>query len=47
MDLASVLNWTETMCRVGFEHDCEFDGWGTLLDQAQIPGAGPESTGSA
>jgi hypothetical protein len=40
MDLASVLHWTEAMCRVGFEHDCEFDGWGTLLDQTQIPGAG-------
>jgi hypothetical protein len=42
MDLPSVLEWTEAMCRVGFEHDCEFDGWGTLLDQSQIPPAGPE-----
>ncbi len=21
--------WTERMCRLGFEHDCKFDGWGT------------------
>lgn len=24
-----VLAWTEDMCRIGFKHDCEFDGWGT------------------
>jgi hypothetical protein len=41
MDLPSVLGWTETMCRAGFEHDAEFDGWGTLLDQSQIPNPGP------
>ena len=29
VDLASVVKWTEDMCRVGFDHDCEFDGWGT------------------
>ena len=37
MDRANLLEWTEMMCRVGFEHDCEFDGWGTLIDQSQIP----------
>ena len=21
--------WTERMCRLGFERDCKFDGWGT------------------
>jgi hypothetical protein len=21
--------WTERMCRLGFEHDCRFDGWRT------------------
>ena len=20
------------MCRVGFEHDCDFDGWGQILN---------------
>ena len=25
----AVLAWTESMCRLGYEHDCEFDGWGT------------------
>ncbi len=29
----SVLNWTEQMCKLGFEHDCEFDGWGTNPEQ--------------
>ena len=24
-----VLDWTRQMCELGFEHDCEFDGWGT------------------
>lgn len=24
-----VLAWTEQMCRIGFSHDCDFDGWGT------------------
>jgi len=24
-----VVAWTEKMCRMGYEHDCEFDGWGT------------------
>jgi hypothetical protein len=26
---SSVVAWTERMCRLGYEHDCEFDGWGT------------------
>lgn len=25
----SVFAWTEKMCRLGYDHDCEFDGWGT------------------
>ncbi|MCH7726849.1 MAG: ribonuclease E inhibitor RraB [Planctomycetes bacterium] len=29
MDDRSVVNWTEKMCRLGYKHDCEFDGWGT------------------
>jgi len=28
-----VVAWTEKMCRLGYEHDCEFDGWGTNPDQ--------------
>ncbi len=24
--------WTEQMCKIGFVHDCEFDGWGTSLE---------------
>jgi regulator of RNase E activity RraB len=25
-------NWAEQMCKLGFEHDCKFDGWGTSPD---------------
>jgi hypothetical protein len=28
-----VANWTERMCEIGYEFDCEFDGWGTNPDQ--------------
>ena len=28
-----VVAWTNQMCEIGYEHDCEFDGWGTKLDQ--------------
>jgi hypothetical protein len=30
MNELEVVSWTETMCRIGFEHDAEFDGWGTV-----------------
>ena len=33
MDDRSVVEWTEKMCRLGYEHDCEFDGWGTYPKQ--------------
>lgn len=29
----AVADWTESMCRVGFEHDAEFTGWGTNPEQ--------------
>jgi hypothetical protein len=32
MDDGTVSAWTEKMCRAGFEHDAEFDGWGTSPD---------------
>lgn len=25
----AVTDWTERMCNLGYECDCEFDGWGT------------------
>ena len=28
-----VLDWVDQMCNLGFEHDCEFDGWGTDPEQ--------------
>ena len=33
MDRDSAVSWTESMCKIGFEHDAEFDGWGTNPDQ--------------
>jgi len=30
---AEVRAWTSEMCTLGFEHDCEFDGWGTTPKQ--------------
>lgn len=33
MSSQSVLEWTEKMCVLGFNHDCEFDGWGTNPEQ--------------
>ena len=26
---SAVIAWTDRMCRLSYEHDCEFDGWGT------------------
>lgn len=36
MDINSVTKWTEQMCKLGYENDCEFDGWGTNPDQGEI-----------
>lgn len=33
MDLQNVINWTTQMCKLGFDNDCDFDGWGTNPDQ--------------
>jgi hypothetical protein len=33
MSKNSAVSWTESMCRLGFEHDAEFDGWGTNPEQ--------------
>ena len=33
MDLQTVTNWTAQMCKLGYDNDCDFDGWGTLPDQ--------------
>lgn len=29
MSESEVVSWTDKMCRTGFDHDAEFDGWGT------------------
>jgi tetratricopeptide (TPR) repeat protein len=33
MDIMTVTSWTIEMCEIGFQHDCEFDGWGTYPNQ--------------
>ena len=33
MDDKTVLDWTASMCDLGKEHDCDFDGWGTNPQQ--------------
>jgi regulator of RNase E activity RraB len=32
MDEASLMDWSEQMCTLGYNHDCQFDGWGTLVE---------------
>ena len=29
MDESTVVEWTRQMCQTGFDHDSDFDGWGT------------------
>lgn len=36
MDIGSVTKWTELMCQIGFDNDCDFDGWGTNPDQGEF-----------
>lgn len=33
MSEEAAVSWTESMSRIGFEHDAEFDGWGTNPQQ--------------
>ena len=32
MDEESVTNWSKQMCKLGYDNDCQFDGWGTLIE---------------
>ncbi|MBI5095449.1 MAG: ribonuclease E inhibitor RraB [Candidatus Hydrogenedentes bacterium] len=34
MNDSAVSGWASRMCKLGYEHDCEFDGWGTNPSQA-------------
>jgi hypothetical protein len=29
----SITAWSKEMCELGYEYDCDFDGWGTTPDQ--------------
>src|SRR5258706_14867358 len=31
MDDESLTTWSERMCEIGYNHECKFDGWGTLI----------------
>jgi hypothetical protein len=33
MEESVVAGWVKEMWALGYEHDCEFDGWGTSPDQ--------------
>lgn len=32
MELSTINNWTKSLCEIGFEYDCEFDGWGAKME---------------
>jgi hypothetical protein len=33
MNEATVIEWTRQMCQIGYDNDCEFDGWDTTPEQ--------------
>ena len=33
MDIDSINHWTFDMCKIGFDNDCKFDGWGTFPEK--------------
>ena len=30
---SALAGWAKEMCELGYKYDCEFDGWGTDIDQ--------------
>ena len=30
---SALAAWAKEMCELGYKYDCEFDGWGTNIDQ--------------
>lgn len=32
MDIVSLTAWTDSICRIGFHHDCEFSGWNPVTE---------------
>lgn len=41
MEEAALQKWTHLMCSVGFNEDCEFDGWGTPIPSHLAAAAKP------
>ena len=35
MDIDSLNHWTFDMCKIGFDNDCKFDGWGTFPEKKE------------
>ena len=35
MDIDSINHWTFDMCKIGFDNDCKFDGWGTFPEKKE------------
>ena len=33
MNIDSINHWTFDMCKIGFDNDCKFDGWGTFPEK--------------
>jgi len=33
MEKTNVIKWSRLMCQIGYDYDCEFDGWGTAPGQ--------------
>ena len=36
IDQGTAVAWTNDMCGLGYDHDCEFDGWGTNPHQPEF-----------
>ncbi len=33
----TLVDWAKEMCGLGYNYDCEFDGWGTDIKQKDLP----------
>lgn len=33
MDEGTIVEWSNDMVKIGYKHDADFDGWGTMPDQ--------------
>jgi regulator of RNase E activity RraB len=33
LEQESIVNWSREMCELGYKYDCDYDGWGTDVNQ--------------